>query len=321
MAVKMIAVGAGLVATASGAFLGVHPKSHKNVEQMRAQWQEGNTIEAVRQMSMSDVDSTPEKEVEEMVDTIETLVSEGDDKTSKLAKEHLMKYMNELVVNTMIPNRLRAQAADQAQLDASVKKLKNCHIDRHVLRDMNVHAEVAAAEDHKEDYKDGLAEHGECLSVLDGKKMVKDAYCASVSDAKDVCANDQLKSLSVNQKCCDANAAYDKHKLTCQTGKSNAQYASKQHEIIMTKVCGNYYTCYDTQKKDYQVTEKSVKTAFDHRSWASLYRIKCLVGEYKKTKGLTAAASKACKTQKHDIKQIDYPEVPAKADCATEVDA
>ena len=50
---------------------------------------------------------------------------------------------------------------------------------------MNVHAEVAAAEDHKEDYKDGLAEHGECLSVLDGKRMVKDAYCAAVSDAKD----------------------------------------------------------------------------------------------------------------------------------------
>jgi len=320
MAAKMIAVSAGLVATASGAFLGVHPKSHKNVAQLRAQWQEGNTIEAVRRMSMSNVDSKSEKEIVDMVDTIENLASGGANE-NLMEKEKLMKYMDELVVKTMIPNRLKAQAVDQAQLDSSVKKMKNCHIDRHILRDMNVRAEVAAAEDHKEDYKDGVAEVGQCLSVMDGKKMVKDAFCSKVSDAKDVCANDQLKSLSVNQKCCDAKAAYDKQFHTCQTSKTNAQYFSKQHEIIMTKVCGNYYTCYDTQKRDYQVTEKRVKTAFDHRSWASLYRIKCLVGVYKKTNGLSVEAAKGCKTQKHDIKQIDYPEVPAKADCATEVDA
>jgi len=323
MAAKFVAaVGAGLVATASGLVIvaPVHPV--KNVKKLRAQWQEGNIIEAVRQMSMSNIDSKSPDELEAMVDTIQTLATEGDDKTTKMAKKQLIEFMNNLVVKKMIPGRLRAQKADQARLVASVKQLENCHMDEKALRDMNVGAKVAAAEEHKDDYKDSMAERGECLSVLEGKALVRDAYCASVSDAKDVCANDQVKSLSVNKKCCDARAAYDKHHTGCNTDKANSQFASKQHSIIMKKVCANYYTCYDTKKKDHVFVEKSVKAAFDHRSWAALYRIKCLVVEFKKGDGsVSAAASKNCKNTKKDIQEIDYPKVPEKEDCAHKVDA
>jgi len=326
MAAKLgfVAACLGLVALASGSFLGsARPKMSleeaiKHVDEHIAQEHMWKGLE-------------PE-DLNTMESTIETLVTKGDDPATRLA----VKTMYSFITNTMIPNREKSQANDQSWLNSQFEGLENCHWDHQTKLDMNLHAKVESAADHKKHYKDSVAKHGECLGVLEGKKLVTDAYCAAVEDVEKLCHCDGRlvglgshpvdckgapKIAAKDKQCCDAYVEHAQHRAGCENAKYDAKYAQMQHKIIMTKVCKDYDTCYAARSRSYAVTEKSVKTAEELRDWTMLYKIQCLVGAFDKDGKVSQEEAQACKDKKYVVEGIKFPEVPAKAECNPEVDA
>lgn len=274
--------------------------------------------------SAFEVEDLEEKDIKEMETAVEKLVTKGEDKSTKLAVKQMSTQLD-----GMIAKRKKAQKADQARLDKSHKALENCHLDEKTKRDMNVGEAVSNAEDHKDDHKDSKADHADCLEVLEAKDLLRKAYCAKVKDSEKLCkcsasmtkffgAKPECKDAPAvpkeSQKCCEAYTEHAKHEAKCKNHKSEGQYAKKQHNIIMDKVCDAYECCYKTNLKAYTATEKSVKDAEKQRNWAALYRLKCLLSEYEKGK-VSKAQAKKCEDAKVDVKDIEYSKVPAKAKC------
>lgn len=276
-------------------------------------------------------------ELEDTGNSIEELVTQGDDPVNQFAVKHLSKY----IVETLIPNRLHQKAADQARLDQKAKAVKMCHLDKRVKSDMHLWDKLNTVEDHKDDYEDNMQKHGICLEVLEGKDMVKNAYCASVKDYKDVChchekmvkrfgqrgctyvdnaiATPAEEIAPEHRECCDAFYEHEKKRSQCKNAKNDAAYAEKQHGIIMGRLCNTYDKCYDKNMQSYKWSEELAKKNEAHRSWPILTRIHCLVDEFKTGK-VSHDAAKACKEKKVDPKKlIVYPKVPAKAECQEEV--
>jgi len=360
MAAKLAFVAAclGLVAVASGSFLGNSPtKKHalrkrvlnhvtkmslsaKHIDKHNIKHAvdhvDKHTVESkaaavMKLLKSFNVRGLDPDDLTEMESTIEMLVTQGDDPATKLA----VKEMYSFIKHTMIPNRERSHAADQKWIDTRFAELKKCHWNHQMKVDMNVHAKVDSAADHKEDYQDSVAKHGECLGVLEGKELVRDAYCTSTPDAKKRChcdgrltgfnlmpvdCSDAPKVTPKDKKCCDAYVAHAKHSFDCENAKYDAKYAKIQHKLIMSKVCKDYDRCYAAQYKTYELAEKAVKETEKLRSWTMLYKIQCLVGEFDKGK-VTKEEAQACKDKHYEEKHIEYPSVTAKAECNPEVDA
>jgi len=322
--VRFATVGA---AFAAGAHLRMEPQGLKKGD---FHWP-GQLLASFSAFEAEDLE---EKDIKELEAEVTKLVGKGEDKSSKLAVKQMSAQLD-----TMIVNRKKAQIADQAKLDKSHKALENCHLDEKTKRDMNVGRAVESADDHKDDHKDSKVDHADCLEVLEAKDLLRQAYCAKVKDSEKLCkcspsmtkffgAKPECKDAPAipkeSQKCCEAYVYHAKHEAKCKNHKSEGQYAKLQHNIIMDKVCDAYECCYKTNLKSYTATEKSVKEAEKQRNWATLYRLKCLVGEFEKGNNGSSGSSpaivsgkqaKACKDEKHDIKPIRYSKVPAKAKC------
>jgi len=350
---KFAAACLGLVAFASGAFLGTSPKklgiedpafttwTTKDLEQLGSSnldSLEGAWLDSKVQLSELKFESKgmEPKELEDMESAVEMLVTNSDDPATKLA----VKHMTDFIEKTLIPNRERSQALDQKNLDLKLEALHACHLDEVQKNDMNVYGSIDTAKDHKSDYQDSLAKHGECLGVLESKELLKDAYCATVEEGEKICKCDKrLVNLGVqrpascpelseqkeiapeHKECCDAYVAHEKHNHDCQNHMMDKEFARKQHKIIMSKVCDQYDTCYDEKYKSYTATEKFVKTAEMLRSWKTVSRIQCLIAAFKNGK-VSPEAAQACKDRQTISEGIKYPEtVPPKEDCNPNVDA
>merc|ERR1719326_520439 len=202
--------------------------------------------------------------------------------------------------------------------------------------DMNLHAKVDIVVDHKEDYTDSVVKYGECLGVLEGKALVRDAYCTGTDDAEKRCHCDgRLTGLSSHpvdctgapeitpkdKKCCDAYVEHAKHSFECDNAKYDAKYAQMQHKIIMSKICKQFDTCYASKSELYANAERNVKTSEKLRSWTGIYKIKCLIGAFDKEGKVSEEEARACKDKEYVVKGIEYPTVPPKAECSPEVDA
>jgi len=315
----------GLVAFASGTFLKATPS--KLVMGLPTQDVGAGILDSLALFNKNDIQHD---DVEEMETALEKLVTKGDDPATKLA----VKTMHSFIEKTLIKNRERAQAADQKLLDSSIQALKHCGLDRKVQVDMNIANKVNIANEHKEDYKDTLAKRGLCLQTLDGKKLVAQAYCSNVEADKTCVCDPQLNGVlskfadrldancakdheiaKENKKCCDAYVEHAKHDAECDNHKNDAQFAQKQHKLIMSKVCKVYDTCYETRSKEYALVLKQVKKGEETRDWKSLYRIRCLVKAFDSEGKVSKDEAKACKDKEYDTQAIEYPSVPAKDEC------
>merc|ERR1719359_192735 len=187
-------------------------------------------------LSLFNKDGLQEEDVDDMETAIENLVTKGDDPATKMAVEHMANFIED----TLIPNREWSQAKDQKWLDRSITALKNCGLDRKMQVDMNIHANVDTAKEHKEDYKESLAKRGLCLETLDGKKLVRDAYCSHVEADKTCRCDARLSAVlsmfaermdancdkdheiaKENKKCCDAYVEHAKHDDECNNHKND----------------------------------------------------------------------------------------------------
>jgi len=264
-----------------------------------------------------DSQSLSPMELEEMGSSIEKLVTKGDDDATRGA----VKTMSDFVVKVMIPNRMRSQKDDQVQLQSKLKALEHCHLDKGVQNDMNLAEKVDRAKGHQTDYTGSKVEHGSCLEVLEGMALVEQAYCHSFEDATRACESRHLSSEKMNSiatQCCDAQNQTQRQRTKCEGSTIDIQYAKKQHNIIMNKVCEDYDSCYKTNLKAYTDFETIAKTHEETRSWSELLRVKCLVEKFKDGK-VTREAARACKDNKHKINGVDYPAVPGKAECVASV--
>jgi hypothetical protein len=312
----------GFVTLTSGAlFRGAHP-----VVAQAPAWD--SITQSLAQHNFGSVGD--DKELEDMEIHIEELVTEGDDPATKIA----VKQLNKLIVETLIPAREHSQAADQAQLNKEMAALERCHYKEQVKSDMNVYDKLESADDHKADYKSDRAKHGMCLEILEGKKMVKEARCHAIEDVKEVCHCDTRMVeffgqrnvdcdshpgiSSENKECCDAFYEHERHNADCQRHHMEAQYAEKQHGIIMGKLCDTYEKCYDEKVKVYQNSEKLAKEDETRRSWKTLYKIQCLVAKFENGK-VSKEEAQACKDYKYEVTGIKYPTVPAKEECKADV--
>jgi len=337
MAAKLVFAAAmlALVGLTSANFLATSPK--KMLVQRNRRMGKANATAAMAQSMISGIMQTLElfdhtglapDQLDTMSMTIEGLVTENDDPATKIA----VKSMSSFIVDTMIPNRLKSQALEQKRLDSHLKAVKNCHLDTQVRQDMNVYQDLKTAKEHKEAKAENTVKHGECLNVLEGKDLVTTAYCSG-KDAEKICHCHPEMVLHfgsrgencaiapeidpVNKKCCDSYAEHHKHKLDCQNAQLAAEFADKQHTIIMDKVCRKYDECYKVHVKTLEDDEDLIKKSEKLRSFPMLYRIKCLVGKFDQNGKLSKEDAEACKDKKYDVKGIEYPTVPAKdPECA-----
>lgn len=261
--------------------------------------------------SMTDSKGLGPEELTGMEDAIETLVTKGDDESTRAA----VAQMSDFIVKTLLPNRERARQTDQKLLDSSFKELQECSLDRARMNDMHLDEKMSRANSHRSNYHKYLGKHGECMSVLDGKKLLRDARCHGVDNLKETC-HEAVPAKT--KECCDDHHAYEAQSDKCENSKTEADYSQKQVKIVMTDVCNQYSKCYDNNSKKFNEVEKRVKASDARREWHTLYRIKCLVDEFKTGK-VSQTAAKDCKEKDYGINQMKYPETPTKETCSTAV--
>lgn len=326
MAAKLgfVAACLGLVALASGAFLSTPP-----VNKLVAQ---GPAI--MNTLAAFDSKGLEAKEIKEMESAIEALVTQGDDPATRRA----VKMMNDFILKTMIPNREKMQATDQETVDTRIAALKGCssQMEKHEEKSFDWRSDTAA--DHKDDYQDAAIQHGQCVDILEGKKLLKETYCATVEDSQKLCqcdgrmgnyiaplgltpvdCSDAPEIPQASKQCCDAYVAHAKTQAECTNHKADKDFATKQHKIIMNRVCEDYDTCYDTALKNYNTAEKAIKNAEATRGWGTVYHIQCLVSAFDKNGKVSPAESQACKDKDYEIKKVEFPTVPSKEHCTDEI--
>merc|ERR1719198_485570 len=243
-----------------------------------------------------------------MESAIEKLVMKGDDAGTRMA----VKQMTEFITKTLLPNRELAREKDRQLLAASLKELEECSVDKAIGNDMHLHERVSRAKEHAENFRRSMAEHGECLSIADGKALVRDARCSSADVGK--CTQKDSNPVGNDKECCDAYAAHEAHIAKCQRSKDEADYAKKQESIITNDVCDQYSQCYSKNLADLRKAESRVKSSEERREWHTIHTIQCLVDTFDNGK-VSNEGAKACKTKKHATQEIDFPEAPPKQQC------
>lgn len=325
---KFAAACLGLVAFASGAFLGTSPKKLGTDPEL-----EGSAMNNLQSAEIAEkYVGMQEKDLEEMENTVELLLTgaKKDDPATQVAVKHMAKFIE----NTLIANRERAQKLDQEKLDLKLQALHACHLDQVRKTDTNTHGTIDVAMDHKDDYNEHLAKHGDCVGILESKALLKNAYCSTMDDAEKICSCDERlvntihttkchgdsKILDEHKTCCDAYVEKKLHEVKCQEHMANKEFARKQHKIIMTKVCKQYDQCFDSRLQALTATEKSVRQAEQMRSWKTVSRLQCLIKAWKAGE-VSKQEAQACK--EHDVPEgIQYPkDVPVKATCNPDVAA
>jgi hypothetical protein len=330
MAAKSTFAAASLafIAFASGTFLGSVPTYKIDPDSV------GGILTSLAAFSSG---SIKDDELKKMEKDIEELVMTGSDPATKVAVKQLSSFVNMV----LIPSRLKAEKRDQARLDAKMKTLKNCGLDQQPKLDADKKEQLNTADNHLSDFKDSQAKHAHCVNVLEGRRLVKQAYCNSI-DEDQVCHchsglvkafgqrnQDCDKTPAIgaeDEKCCDAYYEHEVQFSECGKVHMDAELAAKQHGIIMTKMCKMYSRCYEFHSKDYQVVEKLVRTHQKQRSWDVVFRIQCLVESFKGGK-VSKTVADGCKAKhwskgivridnRHgEPKGILYPPLPAKERC------
>lgn len=281
-----------------------------------------------------------DQELKELEDQIEDLVTKGDDEPTVVA----VKMLSGFIVNTMIPNRIKAQKSDEFMLHRDYEALDHCHLDEVKKRDALVGQKLIDAKKHRDHHEDASIDHAQCLEVKEGKSMVNEAYCSGVEDVaktcqchegvvkifgrreSDVdCMNAPAHHTEIADKhkdCCDSYASHEQIKIKCHNHELKASYNEKQHAIIMGKLCETYDECYDDKFKVYHKTEKMVKGNEKRRGWATLFTIQCYVKEFKDGKRLNKEQAKACKKNAlAEVHHIEFKEAPKKEQCSGDIDA
>lgn len=241
-----------------------------------------------------------------MEGSIKALVTTG---TPEENEKMAVKEMK-TIVDTMIPMRKKAQEQDQKLLDDQMQRLKDCKAEKRDASSSDL------SHDHKKDYEEGLAAHGQCVEVEEGKALVKESYCKTVDVDKDCCCDCTVAP--ENKQCCDAHAAHMEQHFKCAHIKQDYEESADKHKAIMDKVCGDYDTCYDRELKAYKALEEKTRRDEKNRSWQSLYRLKCLLDLYESKGGdekVSEEEADAC-DREHDVPKIVYPEhIPDKESC------
>jgi hypothetical protein len=332
MAVKLLfaTVFIGFVVPVKSTFLASNPESRLVSEGGQKAASVGSIVTSLANFGSQGVN---EKELENMEVAVESLVTKGDDDATKLAVKQLQMF----VTGTLIPNRKRSQKADQEIVEVQFQKLMSCRLDHQIKQDAAAGHQVSIAQDHKDNYMDAMAEYSSCLEVLDGKTLLRDAYCHGVDDVEKSCLCESKRSkhvgernidcssrvpegLTSSKKCCDAQFEHEKQSASCTNLKLKASYAQKQHEIIMSPLCKQYESCYDSKLKLYQDTIESVKKEEKHRGWGTVYHMQCLFDKFGKGK-LAQSDTKSCKDKQHTVEGISYSTIPEKQMCQTVVSA
>lgn len=281
--------------------------------------------------AMDDPDAMAPTELAGMEAEIEMLVTKGDDPATKIAVEQ----MSDFVVKTLLPQRERSAKADQEMLETHAEQVKMCSPENFRKMDMNFHEDMEMAKMHRDNYQKHSAEHGGCLNVAEGKKMVRDARCAKIENYEEACKLPipkadkeekfqkklQMKKTTEEetQECCDAHKAHEDHTNECKSSATEAEYASKQHELIMTRVCQQYDDCFTSKSELYGQIEKRVHAHEKRRNWHELYTIKCLVNTFRNGK-VAEDEAKKCKTKQYpEAPEIKFPQSPVKQECKVKV--
>jgi len=275
----------------------------------------GDGSDIMTSLAAFDSNGLSDSELEDMASAAERLVTKGDDAPSPV-QIAAVKSIDDFISKIMIPNRELSQKQDQLELQKRMKAVESCHLDQKFLDDMNVAEDVGRAKGLRSDYEESNIRHGNCLEMLESHKLLVKAYCyvAGAQNITEFCQ----QSKADNEKCCSAHANMEEQAGKCEGNLNEAQYAEKQHKVIMEQVCADYDTCYETNLKAYDGVEKVVKTHEKTRSWKELLRLKCLVSDFKDGK-VSKEQAKACGNKDGASKKIKYPEVPAKAKCVATV--